>query len=110
MKTSFFFLVLCAGHIALGQSKAPTAEQIVQKAIDALGGYEQIKAIQSLNYSGVYKEGTYSGAAHMTRMRPNRRLVGCVPQVCDGKRDDYLEIFDGERGWEVNLKRQRLIQ
>jgi tetratricopeptide (TPR) repeat protein len=75
-----------------------------------MGGDDKIHAIKSLNYAGTYREGHYEGGAHMTRMRPNKRLVGCVPQVCNGKADQYLEIFDGERGWEVNLKRQRLIQ
>jgi tetratricopeptide (TPR) repeat protein len=104
------FVIGCIGAAVAQKREHPSADQIVQKAIEALGGYEKIKAIQSLNYSGLYKEGTYAGAAHMTRMRPNRRLVGCVPHACDGKQGDYLEIFDGQRGWEVNLKRQRLIQ
>jgi len=42
-------------------------------------------------------------------MRPNLRLVGCMKAVC-GYDDDYVEGYDGVRGWEVNLRKQRLIR
>src|SRR5262245_2450441 len=96
---SFLFLLMLLA--AADASTHPTADEIISRSIEALGGYERIHAIKSLNYSGVYREGHYVGnGAHMTRMRPNKRLVGCVPHVCDGRADSYLEIFDGERGWE----------
>lgn len=88
----------------------PSADEIIAKSIDALGGYENLKRIQSLNMSGIYKEGQYEGEAHMTKMRPNLRLVGCLPEVCNGQKTDYLEGYDGTRGWEANLKRQRMIR
>jgi hypothetical protein len=103
-------LVLVQASFAAQAERHPTADQIVERSIAAIGGHDKIKAIHSLNYAGTYTEGQHSISAHMTRMRPNKRLVGCVPPVCGGKQDPYLEIFDGERGWEVNLKRQRMVQ
>jgi hypothetical protein len=111
MRHGYRLLLFLVCAISLHASgKQPRADQIIDRAVAWMGGRDKINAIKSLNYSGTYVEGHYSGGAHMTRMRPNRRLVGCVPQVCGGKADQYLEIFDGERGYEVNLKRQRMIQ
>ena len=103
-------IFVLSGPQARASGKHPSADQIIDRAVAWMGGYDRIHAIKSLNYSGTYVEGHYSGGAHMTRMRPNKRLVGCVAQVCGGQADSYLEIFDGQRGYEVNLKRQRLIQ
>jgi tetratricopeptide (TPR) repeat protein len=101
-------LSLMIGRIA--DAKQTKADEIISKSINALGGYERLKALQSLNMSGIYREGSYQGEAHMTKMRSNLRLVGCLPEVCNGKRSDYLEGYDGKRGWEANLKRQRMIR
>ncbi len=109
MRRLWLLCFLCAG-VGIASARNPSADEVIDKAIQALGGHARIKAIQSLNMSGVYREGQHQGEAHMSKMRPNLRLVGCLPEICDGKASSYLEGYDGSRGWEANLKRQRMIR
>ena len=102
MKQLVFLFLLASYH--------PSADEIINRSTDALGGLQNIHKLQSLNFSGIYQEGSHKGEAHMTKMRPNLRLVGCLPQTCNEQTSDYLEGYDGSRGWEANLKRQRMIR
>ncbi|HXC95114.1 MAG TPA: hypothetical protein VNU92_05405 [Edaphobacter sp.] len=94
--------------------------QVIQKAIAAMGGIERIHALHSLVYRGFHFEGVYkqeyagskSSSAVLVRMRPRLRLVGCRPEIpeCDGLWSRIVESFDGQHGWELNWPKQRLVR
>jgi tetratricopeptide (TPR) repeat protein len=102
------------------QRPAARTDEILEKAIRAMGGLERIHAIHSLVFRGFHYEGSYkqefagsrASDALMVRMRPGLRLVGCRPEIpdCDGKWSDIVEAFDGEHGWELNWPKQRLVR
>jgi len=93
---------------------------VIQKAITAMGGIEKIHALHSLVYRGFHYEGSYqqeyvqtkTSTSVMVRMRPGLRLVGCRPEIpeCNGKWSRIVEGFDGQRGWELNWPKQRLVR
>ena len=96
------------------------ADEIIQKAVDAMGGLAKIHALHSLVYRGFHYEGSYqqeyvrtkSSNSVMVRMRPGLRLVGCRPEIpaCNGQWSRIVEGFDGTRGWELNWPKQRLVR
>ncbi|WP_263419603.1 tetratricopeptide repeat protein [Terriglobus albidus] len=96
------------------------ADEVIQKAIDAMGGIEKIHALHSLIYRGFHYEGSYqqeyvhtkTSTSVMVRMRPGLRLVGCRPEIpeCHGQWSRIVEGFDGRRGWELNWPKQRLVR
>ncbi len=101
-------------------AQPPTpAETVIAKAITAMGGLERIHALHSIVYTGFHYEGSYkqeyagsrTSNATLTRMRPNRRLVGCRPEIpsCKGQWGRIIETFDGQHGWELNWPKQRLV-
>lgn len=96
------------------------ADEVIQKAITAMGGIEKIHALHSLIYRGFHYEGSYqqeyvqtkTSSSVMVRMRPGLRLVGCRPEIpdCHGQWSRIVESFDGQRGWELNWPKQRLVR
>ena len=75
---------------------APTAAEIVDRYIEARGGFARIRAIRSIVYRGTYREGDHvSPGAAMALMRPFYKLVG-DPSHPD---PDFAEGYDGS-AWE----------
>src|SRR5579871_2279966 len=109
--------VACSGA---AMAQVDRTDEIVTKAITAMGGIERIHALHSLVFRGFHYEGAYKqeyagsrqSSAVMVRMRPGLRLVGCRPDVpgCNGQWGRIVEGFDGSRGWELNWPKQRLVR
>ncbi len=73
---------------------ALTADQVVAKHFDAIGGLARIKAMKSLAVKGEYTEDGKTNAWSMVRARPNKfRKEG----VHDGKA--FTKLFDGKTGY-----------
>lgn len=95
-------LILCLFFIPLAgcatsASEPVTVDGIVSRYIDAIGGYQRIKAIDNLVYrNGTYREGDYSsdGDATMSMARPWYKLVG--DKNAPGT---FMEGYDGA-AWE----------
>ena len=98
-KTFELFLVLllvaCSGT-ASGQSHELALDEIIERYTDAIGGRENIKAIENLVYSqGTYQEGDFKwDGAMMSMARPYYKLVGDK-----NKPEGYMEGYDGS-AWE----------
>ena len=74
---------------------ALTAEQVVARHLDAIGGEARWKAMQSLELHGAYTQGGETHEFHAYRARPNKfRKEG----VHDGK--PFVKVFDGVRGFK----------
>jgi tetratricopeptide (TPR) repeat protein len=115
-----FLLMLVFLFPGVAAAQADRADQIIQKAVTAMGGLDRIHAIHSLVFRGFHYEGSYkqefagskTGDAVLIRMRPGARLVGCRPEVpaCGGQWSRIVEAFDGQHGWELNWPKQRLVK
>jgi len=76
----------------------PRADEIVSRHIAARGGYERIKALRTVVFSGgKYREGDYagSGKAFMALMRPSYKVVSNPEEPTA----DFREGWDGS-AWE----------
>jgi hypothetical protein len=58
MKTFFLMAVLLVPGV--GGAQADRTDQIIQKAVTAMGGLDRIHAIHSLVFKGFHYEGSYS--------------------------------------------------
>lgn len=93
---SFCLALLLIGSTAV-RAEPPTADRIVDRYVEAIGGIERIKALRNLVYSdGLYEEGDYkgSGKAGMSLARPYFKLVGNKENP-----GGYMEGYDGS-AWE----------
>jgi tetratricopeptide (TPR) repeat protein len=119
MRTTILLLALLACPGA-AMAQVDRSDEIVTKAISAMGGIERIHALHSLVFRGFHYEGAYKqeyagsrkSSAVMVRMRPRLRLVGCRPEIpgCNEQWGRIVEGFDGTRGWELNWPKQRLVR
>jgi hypothetical protein len=118
MKKLLLLALLCTSTIVRAETNP--ADEIIDKAIVAMGGLDKIHAIHSLVLRGFHYEGSYpqEGVQHhssngvLVRMRPHYRLVGCRPEIpeCAGQWGRIVESFDGQHGWELNWPKQRLVR
>jgi hypothetical protein len=118
MKKLLLLVLLCS--CAAAPAETNPADAVIDKAIVAMGGLDNIHAIHSLVLRGFHYEGSYPQEAVqqrksngvLVRMRPHYRLVGCRPEIpeCGGQWGRILESFDGQHGWELNWPKQRLVR
>ena len=118
MRTILLLALLACPGATMAQMDR--TDEIVTRAITAMGGIERIHALHSLVFRGFHYEGAYrqeyagsrQSSAVMVRMRPGLRLVGCRPDIpgCNGQWGRIVEGFDGSRGWELNWPKQRLVR
>ena len=118
MKSKLLFVALLCTCVATAQTNP--ADAVIDRAIAAMGGLDNIHAIHSLVLRGFHYEGSYpqegvqqhSSNGVLVRMRPHYRLVGCRPEIpeCAGQWGRIVESFDGQHGWELNWPKQRLVR
>jgi outer membrane lipoprotein-sorting protein len=76
---------------------APTADELVEKNIQAKGGREKIKAIQSLRMTGSMDVGQGAKAPFTIEMkRPHKMRIEFTIQGMTG-----IQAYDGSGGWMV---------
>lgn len=77
---------------------AQTVEEIVARHVEARGGLEEIKAVQSIRMTGRANAGPGRDAlVHREIRRPGRIRTELTIQGMTG-----VYAFDGQRGWEVS--------
>lgn len=89
-----YFIILTALLMTACTNNMQTADQVINQYLEARGGYESIKNIQSKIYTGHYIEPGYNLLleAQIHQKRPYYRLVG-DPET------GFAEGFDGS-SWE----------
>jgi tetratricopeptide (TPR) repeat protein len=75
---------------------SPTAGEIVDRYVEARGGIEKLRGIQSIIYRGTYREnGEVDPGAAMAMMRPYYKIVGDPEKP----NPEFAEGYDGS-AWE----------
>jgi len=97
MKTKLLFAAfLCV--LPLRSAPAQTLDEIVKKAIEARGGTEKIKAVQSERITGTFNAQGVEGALVLELKRPHK-LYSEIS--VEGQK--VLRVYDGRSaGWTVN--------
>ena len=100
------FLVLVCGALFLGAlpqyaqaPRAPTVDELVGKNIQAKGGAEALRALQSVRLTGklIVNQGQIELGYIETRARPSRVRVDATLQGMTA-----VNAFDGSEGWRVS--------
>lgn len=87
-------LFLCPPHFSFAQS----LDEIIKKAIDARGGADKIKAVQSERITGTFSAQGAEGTLVLELMRPHKLYSEIT---VEGRR--VLRVYDGKSaGWTVN--------
>jgi hypothetical protein len=73
-----------------------TAEELVQKNIDAKGGIEKIRAIKSIRISGKLSAGGVTAATVQENQRPN-----LVRETFALQGMTAITAYDGSTGWQI---------
>jgi len=99
MRAMTIFLMLLLAP-ALEATEIPgstplTADDIIARYVEALGGIERVNSVQTLIIRGTYIEGEHRFEAALAKMRPYYKLVGDP----DKRSADFAEGYDGS-AWE----------
>jgi hypothetical protein len=92
--------MLLAGHPLAAAQTAPSAREVVDRFIKAIGGREAYKKISSLRSTGTFELPAQGirGSFEMVQARPGKALVKTdIPGI------GQIEIgFDGKHGWQID--------
>src|SRR2546423_15561262 len=79
--------------------KAPTLDELVAKNVEAKGGEQPLKALQSLKLTGkmIVNEGKIQLAYEQTRKRPGDVRTDVTLQGMTA-----IEAYDGKEGWRIS--------
>jgi outer membrane lipoprotein-sorting protein len=95
MKTKLV-LALCAAVLLAVSASAQTADELIAKNIQAKGGMEKLKAIQSMKISAKMKMGPMEAPVTITKKRPENVRIEFTIQGMTG-----IQAYDGTTGWAV---------
>jgi outer membrane lipoprotein-sorting protein len=96
MKRKTFAGLLLAGLIAMA-AQAQTVDEIIAKNIEAKGGLDKLKAVQSMRISGKMMVGPGMEAPMVIEMaRPHKVRMEFTFQGMTG-----IQAYDGKGGWSV---------
>src|SRR5690349_3542078 len=98
MFRAVFTAIFCVLSAA-GQTGELTADQIVQKQTEALGGLNQLKAIQNVKATG--KASLMGGQLEAPVVMQAKRPTS-VRMEMDIQGKSFVQAFDGSTSWTVN--------
>ena len=78
-------------------SPAQTAEELVNKNMQARGGIEKLKAIKTLRMSGKLQQGSFTALFSHIAMAPNLVRDSVTIQGMS-----QIQAYDGSLGWQIN--------
>lgn len=90
---------LCASGLRAQESKQMTVDQLVAKNIEAKGGAESLRALQSTRVTGkmLVNQGQLEFAYTQTRKRP-----GSVREEFTLQGMTAVQAFNGQAGWKIS--------
>jgi hypothetical protein len=101
-------LLVLAPHGLRAQtaSDSISADSIIDRYYEAIGGLAALLADSTLAFRGHYEEGSFRAGTTILWKRPNLRRVS----VIGPNGFPYLEIFDGTDEWEITEAFDRPVQ
>ena len=94
MRTLASLVLLLAGAAGAG---AQTAEDLVAKNVQAKGGLDKIKAIQTLRLRGRMVQGRFSAEVGQQQKRP-----GMLRSTFTVQGMTAIQAYDGRTGWQIS--------
>jgi outer membrane lipoprotein-sorting protein len=98
------FLVLCVAlilsvHSAQEEQRAPTVDELVAKNVQAKGGADKLRALQSLRLTGksLIRQGQVELRYVELKARPNKVRTEATLQGMTA-----VNAFDGKEGWRIS--------
>jgi outer membrane lipoprotein-sorting protein len=88
--------ILAVGILAASVATGQTAEELVAKSIEARGGLEKIKAVQTMRLIGTMKVGDETLPSVLELKRPGKSRWEFIFQG-----ETAVQAFDGKSGWMV---------
>jgi hypothetical protein len=88
--------IILLAVVILGSASAQTAEELVAKNIQAKGGLEKLKALQSVRMSGTQDNDGFKAAVAQENKRPN-----LVRETFALQGMTSIQAYDGYSGWQV---------
>ncbi len=88
--------LLAAGFLAAAFSSGQTADELIAKNIAARGGYENLKAVQTMRLTGTMKAGDDTLPSVLELKRPNKSRWEFL---IEGQA--VIQAFDGKEGWAL---------
>jgi outer membrane lipoprotein-sorting protein len=95
MNRKTFAWLLVAGLMG-ASAWAQTADEIIEKNIQARGGREKLKAVESVRMNGKMSMGQMEAPVTLVMARPNKLRKEFTIQWMTG-----VQVFDGKSGWAV---------
>jgi hypothetical protein len=89
---SFVFLLL-SPSAAFTQ----TVDEVIAKNIQAHGGIEKLKAVQSIRTTGKFTQGSFRAAFLQENKRPNKVREELLIQGLA-----QIQAYDGKTGWQIS--------
>jgi hypothetical protein len=89
--------VLVVVCFCCGLLTAQTADELVAKNIQAKGGLEKIKAIQSVRMAGNFEAGGFTARVGQDSKRPNM-----IRQTFTIQGMSQIQSYDGTTGWQIS--------
>lgn len=81
--------------VGAAQTPAPTADQIISKHLEAMGGIANLKAIKSLRVTSRLGIAEYPSVSEWKRPMEYRQTVKVQGM-------DWIQAYDGKAGWTIN--------
>ncbi|HVH86317.1 MAG TPA: hypothetical protein VM912_06305 [Terriglobales bacterium] len=95
MRTALY--VVFAVIFGVAASSAQTAEELVQKNLQAKGGIDKIKAVKSLKFTGKYQQGSFTAqVAEEAKAPDDLREMFTIQGMTQ------IQAYDGETGWQIS--------
>ena len=89
--------VVLAFVCVAASARAQTADELVRKNIQAKGGLEKIKAIQTLRMRGKLFQGRFSAQVGQELKRP-----GMIRTTFTVQGMTAIQAYDGQTGWQIS--------
>src|SRR5271155_229520 len=96
MIRTFLIVIAAVVFLPLGV-RAQTVDEIIAKNIQAHGGMEKMKSVQTMRMTGKFSQGSFRAGFMQENKRPDKVREEQIIQGLAG-----IQAYDGKVGWQVN--------
>ena len=89
--------VACALLFSAVAVRAQTVDEVIAKNIQAHGGMEKLKAVQTIRISGKFNQGSFRAGFLQENKRPDKVREEFVIQGLA-----QIQAYDGKTGWQIS--------